>query len=427
MTLLAEFRMADLGIEPVMEDDGESYHYSLPEGLDTPELLVRGGLEYVYDGQQVYRPGAERVDEITYTRESSRLTDVSLDAETYLGVGETTMVDEYGRRWLLLNYDESTLWDQIDAYDSSVERTQGLESEPQERVGIAYDPGAGETETVILDTDLWIADDCTAVPGTSIVDHIYGGSTQGLTQTGDLNVRQKKIVMVIFVDSSNVQHYGSGVLVDDDTVLTAAHVVSDQYGYFDPVNMRVCSYGNMQAGAQCRTVSAVTTPGGTYNGTVDDDYAVVTLNSAYSPTLGWMAMSTASDATLASATHYHEGYPSHTLPCEWNDGVPIIQGYYLGINPVYGTGEWYNYFGIHQMTAYGPAKTVWPGAILFNVSGAGGMSGGPYYYCPSGCTETSGAHYITAVTTGHLYTSPTSGYSNGPRASAFRDWVIAHM
>ena len=238
---------------------------------------------------------------------------------------------------------------------------------------------------------------------------------------------------VVVGGSGSAQFMGSGVLVDDDTVLTAAHAIADGSGYFDQVNMRVCSYGNTETGAACRSVTGLAAPGGVYDGTVANDYGVMTLSSAYSPTLGWMAMSTASDATIAAATHYHEGFPHYDPFCDVNwtsaDADTVVDGTYLGIDygvspPVFRS---WNYYGAWLMTAYGPAYDALTGQVRFNVSSGSGMSGGPYYYCPSGCTATSGAHYITAITHSHHINSATDGYTNGAKARDFRDWVILHM
>lgn len=433
VAVFREFRMAELGIEPVLEADGESYHYSLPIDLDTPEVLEQGALYYVYDGQQIYSSdsGPDR-DEVSYIRPASHLTDISFDADSYIGVGDTVMVDAYGRRWLLSGYDDDALWTRLNAYDELVESTIGLEPDRQERFGIEYDPQAGERETSVLDTDLWITFDCAGDTDLEVEDHIYGGTTDALTLAGTLNVRQKKTVLVMAVGhSSGLQYMGSGVLVDDNTVLTAAHVIAGSSGYTDQVNMRVCSYGNVETGAQCRSVSGLSAPGGVYDGTVANDYGVIQLSSAYSPTIGWMAMSTASDTTLESATHFHEGYPAWQPTCDgnttFNDANTIVDGSYLGINYATSLFEYFDYFGSWQMTAYGPVNDVRTGSVRFNVSSGGGMSGGPYYYCPSGCTETSGSHFITAITHGHLITSSTNGYTDGAKARDFRDWVIANM
>ena len=438
--VLRDFRMAELGIEPVLDDDGLSYHYALPSGLETPALRVRGAMEYVYDGQQVFAAGAERSDSagrITFTHPSFVLTDVSVDAEAYLGVGETVTVDEYGRRWLLSGYDDGALWDQIDAYDQSVDRTYGLEAGQQERTGIEADRQAGEIESVDLDTDTWVAYDCDGdTTSVETLDHTAGGTTAGLT-VSPYNVRQPKVVFIIGVGTvSGTTWNASGVLVDDDTVLTAAHVVidGDTGTYTDQVNMRVCTYGNLQpqTSAECRTVSGLTTPGGTFDGTVADDYAVIQLTSAFSPAPGWMAMSTAGDATIESATHYHEGFPTYRPACVVNttsdhDGWTVVGPQYLGYNYAVGAFEYFRYFGARQFTSYGPAKEALAAMVRFKVSSANGMSGSPFYYCPAGCAETSGTPFITAVTTGHKYTSTTNSWSLGPKASSFRDWVIAHL
>ena len=156
-------------------------------------------------------------------------------------------------------------------------------------------------------------------------------------------------------------------------------------------------------------------------------FAVMTLTSGYSPSLGSMALSQASDATLESVTHYHEGYPLYEPGCDWNNDAPIIGTYYYGINPLTGLLYQYEYFGSWQYTAYGPVQEVRTDSVRFEVSSASGMSGAPFYYCPAGCTETSGTGYVTALTTGHVWDGTADSYSLGPKARNVRDWVVAHL
>ena len=432
LAAMAEIRMADLGIEPVYADDGESYSYALPAGLETEEYLTEGALIWAYDGQYVFTADSGPTSgEVSALVASEHLTDISHDADAYLGVGEMVRVDEYGRRWILSGYDENALWDAMDAYDALVEKTFGLERGRQDRVGVEYNPDAGKVETSTLDVDVWDLDDCTGGSDPEIEDHVSGGTTSPLAAVSSPNVRQKKTVLIMGVThSTGNQYMGSGVMVDDDTVLTAAHVIAGSTGYTDAVNLRVCTYGNVYSGADCQSVSALAAPGGVYDGTTANDYAVITLDADWSPSRGWMAMSVAGDSTLDAATHYHEGYPAWETDCTganttFSDSLTVQDGSYLGANYATMELQLYDYFGAWIWTAYGPTLDTPTGYVKFKVSSGGGMSGGPYYYCPDGCTETAGAHFVTAITHGHN----TSGtvYTSGAKARDFRDWVIANM
>jgi hypothetical protein len=63
------------------------------------------------------------------------------------------------------------------------------------------------------------------------------------------------------------------------------------------------------------------------------------------------------------------------------------------------------------------------GYFKYTISGGKGMSGGPYFYCPTanGCT---GGAWITGVQHGFSYTPGGSSWFEGPKSSDIRDWVI---
>lgn len=423
----------DPELERVLLHDG-GYYYVLPGDLKTEQVMVDGPTIWRYDGQQVFHIRDEPVSrEVEYVVPEYTLTDVSWDAEAYLGVGKTTRVDRYGRRWLLIGIDKPALWEKLDAYDALVEQEFGVEPGAQERVGIIYNQNAGEkTSGTLTAGDVWSLDDCGISTGYEVIDHLYGGLTEPLTDVTTPEHFETKVVLVLGVTPDGYQYRGSGAMVDDDTVLTAAHVIADESGYFNPNLMRICSLGNVYASAVCHKVEDVQAPGGVWDDTLEKswqyDYGVISLASPMPSSVGWLPMSVASDTVLEDSIHFHVGFPRYKPgSCSSNissSSTDIINsGSYTGRDPVTGMPQPYKYYGSWLMTAYGPTYEVAATRIKFNVSSASQMSGSPYVYCPLGCSE--GGDYITAVTSGNDSSPPIFTY--GPKMRLIRDWVISFM
>ena len=268
-----------------------------------------------------------------------------------------------------------------------------------------------------------------------VEDHAGGAVGGPLSTVASPNIRQVKTVLIEGVgwndERVKTQPIGSGVMVDERTVLTAAHVVAGPSGYVDPYNVRVCTLGNRYSGGECQPIESLTAPGGVSDGTTGNDYAVIRLQAPWSRSVGWMAMSAASDSVLESTTHYHDGYAIWSSACtlNWtNASADLAQsGWYIGFNRTHTSFERHAYFGVWLSTAHGQVKAVQPEEINFNISSGSGMSGGPYYYCPAGCTDTAGAHFATAITSSHNLGGPEDMATNGAKVSSFRSWVIANM
>jgi len=242
------------------------------------------------------------------------------------------------------------------------------------------------------------------------IDPLAGSSTP-------LNERGRKVVTV-WTESGR----GSGTMIDDRHILTAAHVVTLSDGTHEDLvgtGVDVCTYGNRSANASsgrqhevnCYSVGWIHTRSswkgfGKSTDYINWDYAIITLNSVLvSPfNFGWMALSQASGSTLVQHSDFHRGYPGSESDCTANSFTGVASGF----------------VGLKASDSDGEPDTVMSATINYTTSTATGMSGGPHYYCPNGSCDDG--HWITGVQSG-AWVFAGLGASNGPRASTFRDWV----
>lgn len=223
-----------------------------------------------------------------------------------------------------------------------------------------------------------------------------------------MTAQQKKILFLHHLANDNL--LCSGVMVDSTWLLTAAHCVADENGYFDTDEYDVCTRENLQSGAQCFGIADARTPGGTWDGDVEDDYAVVKLDGA--PGEGWMAITSASDSTTSSYTNFHRAYPGWVPGC--------IDNFEYSLSEVIVEGP----PGVRMYKADGDIQSTPSGRVRFDISSAVGMSGGPFFYCPNGpCDD---GHWVTSImsTPNIWWFFGWTGYMEGPKGSDFRTWVI---
>ncbi|MDG1051573.1 MAG: serine protease [Planctomycetota bacterium] len=382
-----------LGLERIVTGPNE-FQYALPADLETPSVIEEKGVISIYEGQSTFdaRGSAPSARLIMAGDEAA-----ASPVEDMIG---SIRIDEYGRRWRAVDVDRGSLMDAIASYDALVERSFGQEpgaesSDPfQRRAAESTDRGLAMWRPMS-----WTKTDCDGDGEDDI--RRYGSDDRSLAAS-PMTTRQKKVVLI------QGNRWGSGVMVDSNTVLTAAHVVTNASGSaFATSSFDVLTLGNYQAGAVARTVTSITLPGGyTGDGDFNDDYALLHLN--ISPSVGWMAISRASNATIKAADSYNAGYPGFTPGC-----VANLVG-----------GTLSSFWGVKQYWSKGDLFGTTAKRVKTRLDSGPGHSGSPIYYYPSGCC---GSHYVTGVLAGHVDFWIGTDYTGGPKGSAIRSWVIANM
>jgi hypothetical protein len=263
------------------------------------------------------------------------------------------------------------------------------------------------------------------VKTTYVLDNEYAELSEGVSPT---NENQRKLLLLAVGSCS-------GVMVDDEWMLTAAHCVQEAY-----LTQVWCTMENLDENtsgsysATCSDWTARTTdPDWADDPTPENDYAVIRLRYPPSPSVGWMALSAASPVTVASYTDFLRGYPRRLTDCTENritsTSLLTVDSYTMPAPP-------YEVFYPHGRDLYaadGALLSYSASLMYYQTSSARGLSGAPHFYCPTG--DCGDGQYISAVNAYISYggcsgsSSPytcTSGSSFGPRASAIRDWVITN-
>jgi len=345
------------------------------------------------------------------------LTGMDPDPDRYFGVGLAIRIDSLGREWLLIAVDAERVAEKRAAYDVMVEDLFGVE--PGERLEAAWvEPdNAGQVELgVAMSWNKW---NCTGGGW-----YLFEPEDDPLFDVAaPMNSRQRKM-MFLATDDPDKEYgaYCSGVMVDEDTILTAAHCVNNL-----PEDQYWCSMGNLDIHSipvgvypSCHQGDAVViAPGWTGSTSFSNDYALVHLVDG--PGKGWMPLSSVGD-DITESPDYVRGYPRRGQDCLSN----------TVFNSLLTTDD--DFVGRIMMGADGYVQTVLPDYVKWDTGAARGISGAPHFYCPSGYC--GAGHWITGVTayslldscpgTGNPEVCPT-GATTGPRAAAIRDWVRANL
>jgi V8-like Glu-specific endopeptidase len=376
-----------LGIERVSKGP-DTYELLPPADLEVMDLKEENGLFWIYEGQETF----------TDLPDDSGSQLVWLEGERELPLMDqlhgSKAIDSYGRLWTLGGFDQSVVADRIATYDDEVSREFGLEAPSSEP--------AGELEKggwAMFKPSTWYFTNCDADPADEIIR--WGSDGRNLV-SNPMSTRQKKVVIISCPGGT-----GSGVMVDDEWLLTAAHVITTSGGtFYNPSTYQISTLGNYQTGAQAFNADTAIMPGGySGDGDINDDYAVVHLTSK--PGVGWMAISQAGNSTIKNADGYNVGYPSFGPGCASTSVTAINSG-----EPS-GAGYW----------SCGDVFKLTSKKIKTRIDSATGHSGGPFYYYPSGCC---GSHYVTGVVSGWYSPSVGSDYVGGPKGPAIRSWVATY-
>lgn len=352
------------------------------------------------------------------------MTGLDFDADAYFGVGTARRIDRYGRTWVLDYVDVEAARTVRAENDAAADALFGM-TEPgvdEANPGIEYNPDAGVEQLVIPMS--WDTIGCSGVD--KYFDHSGNGPITQSTVV-PMNERQRKIVKIF--DPSGL--VCSGAMVDDFTVLTAAHCMTNTSGVeYNATSFMVCSMENLDENttgifqADCDGVDDVQKNPGFIDWDpfeVEEDYGLLHLNGTLH--VGSFELSSASDSAINGPVDYVRGYPGSTRSCTNNEVT----------NDALTTDDTYN--GAQMYSADGAVQATPTGWVKWNTSGALGVSGAPHFYCPNtgGCDN---GHYITGVLSttslscsldaaGDTYLNPpcASGYTSGPKARDIETWV----
>lgn len=166
------------------------------------------------------------------------LTGMDPDPDAYFGVGHAIRIDSLGREWLLIAVDAARVAEKRSEYDALVAELFG--EEPGDRLEAAWvqPENAGEVERGMATS--WHKWRCT-VGGVEGWYLFEPEDDPVFDVAWPMNARQRKMMFLASDDGDfGYGSYCSGVMVDDDTILTAAHCVNnpatDQYW---------CNMGNL--------------------------------------------------------------------------------------------------------------------------------------------------------------------------------------
>lgn len=385
-------REAALGVTRVYVDH-DHFTLALPADLDTPARRVANGVVWRYDGQERFADYADPIVPVwVYDAPEPRRP----LHEQLLG---SVSVDAYGRRWVAESIDEAGLADALAAYDTEVAATVGLEAPETLATDADLQTAAGDGAWRVFTPQTWHTPDCNSDGDNDISRWDADDRSVSANPMSD---RQAKVLII-----SSPRGGCSATMVDDEWMLTAAHCVTTSSGtrYAD-TSVKACTLGNYQAGAQCfDSLDIIVASGYSGDGDINDDYAVVKLDGR--PGVGWMAISQASNSTIKAADGYQIGYPGFRPGCSANSASAINAGYPANT-------QYWNKGDVFDLTA---------NKIKTRIDTAGGHSGGPHFYYPSGCC---GSHYLTGVHSGYYTVALGNNYTGGAKGPAIRSWVVAN-
>ncbi len=290
--------------------------------------------------------------------------------------------------------------------DESLERTYGGEDSE-----VVREPATDSYEGWAYDSSLaWTADSC----GGGAEDWVWNSESRNWV--GDpMDNRELKVVLILQQGNAIC----SGVMVDSDSVLTAAHCLFNAIG--NPIavgNLGVCSHENRQTDADCSTVTAKVIASG-YDITSNPiglDFALLDLSETDITDGEFMALSSASDSVIEAAEQDNTSYPAFVpSSCGGGSGTSnVITANSQTVDDNYDGSKAFRQTGDITWTA-----SDWFGSSL---DGMPMQSGSPFYYFPS---SGSTAHYVTAVLSRQREIIGPA-YIAGPKVSQFKSFVEAN-
>ncbi len=378
LTLLRPALAAD-GSDRVDNGDG-TWSFAAPSGLRVGDHRVDGTLTWEYIGQAVhsYEPemlsGKQWVAPVKETR----------------AVGGTQALDRVrriyddGTEWVVASVDTDGLRSLVRDYD---ERNPEASITDEEDVRLDEEMD-GESEDIDEEGYDWTPNGWTTKVCTGLTYHIFNSDDRA--QLSSLTDRQRTAVLITHVVGSDIS-FCDGVLLDGDSVLTAAHCVVDaDDNALSPYDINVCTLGNAYSGADCHLHASSVDISTSWSGGWDpaSDWAVIDVGPAFSGAVT-MAVSAASDANVTPISMHNIAFPldaPSTPTC--------VSG---ATTPVDSDGPMAN-FEVH--TEASMAAPVLVSTFQFSHDGGEGHSGSPIYYCGDDHCDTGEQGVVVSIWSG---------------------------
>ena len=386
-------------------DNGDgTYHYTLPSGAST-ETHWAGPVRWEYTGQAdfAWSPASYGTRTIT--------SDNWVEPGDY-GMGDivgSTKVDSLGREWEAIEVDEPSIIAFENGYYALSDESEGSATHTDEEL-------ISSTEQAEWTPHTWTAGLC----GGNRDFNLWNGESRNAFSSPP-TARQNKVVALFTANGFRC----SGVMIDADSVLTAAHCILDSNGATVQIT-DACTRGNSMSGAQCAAVDSLHPhsafdPAASGTEFLRRDIAIINLTPGSSlGSANAMGLSRAKSGTIESHDVYKSAYPgagASPLTCSTNSPAAVDTS--VGSNGK--SGYW------DEGTAF-RAKTSY---YVVEIDGSSGESGSPGYYYPNGCC--GGSNWVHGVYSGHLINSKKSDGTVNWRGSAFarvrpvRRWIMASM